>query len=163
MPLIGIIAKKKDIQAIKKEIKNNSIEIIEITKESIQNLKNIKFEEIIFIEDINLEETEYKFMSEIISKSKYLIINVDTGMKKLKNIEIKEPIKLITFGFNSKATITISSVKENKIIICLQRNIKTPSKKIIESKEQEIEISNLRNKKIYNILVTFIINELHNQ
>lgn len=163
MPLIGIIAKKKDIQAIKKEIKNNSIEIIEITKESIQNLKNIKFEEIIFIEDINLEETEYKFMSEIISKSKYLIINVDTGMKKLKNIEIKEPIKLITFGFNSKATITISSVKENKIIICLQRNIETPSKKIMEPKEQEIEISNLRNKKIYNILVTFIINELHNQ
>lgn len=162
MPLIGIIAKKRDIQAIKKEIEKNNTEIIEITKESIKNLKNIKFEEIIFMEDIKIEETEYKYMSDIISKSKYLIINGDIKIKTLKEIEIKEPIKLITFGFNSKATITISSVKENKIIVCLQRNIEKPNKKIIEAKEQEIEISNQRNKKIYNKLVTFIINELHN-
>ena len=47
MSLIGIVAKKKDIQLIKKEIAPNKIEIIEITEESIENLKNIKFEEII--------------------------------------------------------------------------------------------------------------------
>ena len=42
MSLIGIVAKKKDIQLIKKEIAPNKIEIIEITEESIENLKNIK-------------------------------------------------------------------------------------------------------------------------
>ena len=41
MPLVGIIAKKKDIQAIKKELKHCEIEIIEITPKSVQNIKNI--------------------------------------------------------------------------------------------------------------------------
>ena len=41
MALIGIVANKKDIQLIKKEIEPNNIEIVEITRESIQNLKNV--------------------------------------------------------------------------------------------------------------------------
>ena len=36
MPLVGIVAKKREIQAIKKEIKGKNIDIIEITKESIK-------------------------------------------------------------------------------------------------------------------------------
>ena len=51
MPLVGIIAKKKDIQAIKKELKYCEIEIIEITPKSVQNIKNINFEEIIINEN----------------------------------------------------------------------------------------------------------------
>ena len=35
----------------------------------------------------------------------------------------QKPIKFITFGFNSKSTITISSVRDNKIIVCLQRDV----------------------------------------
>ena len=42
MPLVGIVAKRRDIQAIKKEIREKSIEIVEITKQSIENIKNIK-------------------------------------------------------------------------------------------------------------------------
>ena len=42
MPLIGIVAKKKDIQAIKNELKENNVEIIQITKQCVKNLKNIK-------------------------------------------------------------------------------------------------------------------------
>ena len=33
MPLIGIIAKKRDIQAIKKELQESNMKVIEITKE----------------------------------------------------------------------------------------------------------------------------------
>ena len=160
MPLVGIVAKKKDIQAIKKEIKEKNIEIIEITKESIKNLKNIKFEEKIFLQNINLKEEEYKYMNEIISKTKYLIINGDIEIDILKNIQIEKPIKLITFGFNSKSTITISSVKDDKIIVCLQRDIEKSNGEILES--QEKETMSKENKKIYNNLVVFIINELHN-
>jgi len=160
MSLVGIIANKKDIQAIKKEIKEKNIEIIEITKESIRNLKNIKFQEIIFLQNINLQAEEYKYMNEVISKVKYLIINEDIDINILKNIELEKTVKLITFGFNSNATITISSVKDDKIIVCLQREIEKVDGKVLEIQEKQIISKNP--KKIYNNLVVFIINELHN-
>lgn len=160
MLLVGIVAKKKDVEAIKKEIKGENIEIIEITKESIKNIKNIKFEEIIFMENINFEEEEYKYMNEIISKIQYLILNGDIEIDILNKIDVQKPIKLITFGFNSKSTITISSVTDEKIIVCLQRDIEKPNGEIIECQEKQIK--NTNNKKIYNNLVVFIIKELHN-
>lgn len=160
MPLIGIIGKKKDIQSIKKEINIENIDIIEITEESIKNLKNIKFDEIIFLEDIKINNETYKYMNEIISKTKYLIINADIEIKMLK--EIKESVKIITFGFNQKATITISSVNEEKMIICIQRGILRDDKIVIDSQEKEIELNKENSKKIYNNLVVFIIKELHN-
>ena len=162
MPLVGIIAKKRDIQAIKKEIEKENIEIIEITKDSIVNMRNIKFDEIIILRDIKLENEEYKYMKEIISKVEYLIINEDIEIKVLNEVEIEKPIKLITFGFNSKSTITISSVKEEKILICIQRNIEKVNKEIIEEQEKEIILNGCNSQKIYNELVKFIIKELHN-
>ena len=162
MPLIGIIAKKRDFQSIKKELKESNIEIVEITKEAIKNVKNIGFEEILVLEDIKLEVEEYKYMNEIISKAKYLILNSDIKIDFLKQISIERPIKIITFGFNTKATISISSVKEEKIIACLQRNIEKVDGKIIESQEKEIKLDKENDKKIYNKLVVFIVKELHN-
>lgn len=161
MPLVGIIAKKKDIQAIKKEIKGK-IEIIEITKESIKNLKNIKFEEIIVLENINLKEEEYRYMNELISKTEYLILNEDIEIDILKKIEIEKPIKLITFGFNSKSTITVSSIRDEKIIVCIQRDIEKLNGEIIEKQEKEMRVNDENSKKVYKNLSVFIIKELHN-
>ena len=160
MPLIGIVAKRRESQAIRRELKDKNIEIIEITKESIKNIKNIKFQEIIFLQNINLDEEEYKYLKEIISKTKYLIFNGDIEIDILKKIELQKPIKLITFGFNSKSTITISSITEEKIIACLQRNIEKINGEILECQEKQIIIKD--NKKIYNNLIVFIIKELHN-
>lgn len=162
MPLIGIIAKKREAQLINKELKGKDIKIIEITKESIKNVKNISFEEIIVLEDIKLESEEYKYMNEIMSKTKYLILNGDIKIGFLNEIDIEKPIKVITFGFNTKATISISSVKEEKIIVCLQRDIEKMNGKTIESQEKEIKLSRENDKKIYTKLVIFIIEELHN-
>ena len=142
MPLVGIIAKKKDIQAIKKELKHCEIEIIEITPKSVQNIKNINFEEIIITEDIILNEFEYHYMREILSKTKYLIINCDIEIDMLKKIKLENPIKTITYGFNSKATITASSVGEEEILVCLQRNIINAKKQKVEPQEVKIEIQN---------------------
>ena len=161
MPLVGIIAKKRDFQAIKEELQNYNIEFIHINKDSIKNIKNIIFEEIIFLEDINLNSDEYEFMNKIVLKTKYVIVNADIEINILKYIKIDCPIKVITFGFNSKATITISSVKDDKIIVCLQREIEKTNKGIIESQEKEINIID-NNRKIHNKLVIFIIKELHN-
>ena len=162
MPLIGIIAKKRDFQIIKKELKEINVDIIEITKEFTKNVKNIGFEEIIILEDIKLETEEYKYMREIISKTKYLILNGDIEIEFLKEINIEKPIKVITFGFNTKATISISSVKEEKIIVCFQRDIEKLNGEIIESQEKEIKLSKENDKKIYTKLAIFIIKELHN-
>ncbi len=162
MPLIGIIAKKRDIQAIKKELQESNIKVIEITKKAIENVKNVSFEEIIILEDINLKLEEYKYMKEIITKSKYLILNGDIKIKILEEIKVQKPIKVITFGFNSKATITISSIKEEKIIVCLQRDIEKVNGNIIETQEKEIKIGKENCKKIYNKLAVFIIEQLHN-
>ena len=50
MPLIGIVARKKDIKDIKRKLGEN-YELIELNSESIKNLKNIKFDEIIYNKD----------------------------------------------------------------------------------------------------------------
>ena len=160
MLFIGLIAKKKDVQSIRKDIKEKEIEIIEIKENNIENLKNIKFEEIIFLDDINLKENEYIFLKELIQNSKHLIINTDISISILRKIGIEKPIKIITFGFNSKATITISSIKENKVMIFIQRDIMITEQKRIETQEREIKLEN--NEKIYNKIVAFIIKELHN-
>lgn len=160
MPLIGIIANKKDIKAIKNSIQKNNIEIVEITKESIENIKNIKFDEIIVMKKIHITEEQNKKLNEIVSKVEYLIINADINIEAKE--PIKSPIKVITFGFNSKSTITISSVKENKIIIYIQRKIEKNNKEIIDEEEKEIRVHAKSNDKIYNNLVVFILKELHN-
>ena len=162
MLLVGIIAKKKDFQSIKRELQKYNIKLIHINKESIGNVKNIVFEEIIFLEDINLKIDEYEYMNEIILKTKYLIINADIELNILKCVKTPKPIKVITFGFNSKATITISSVNDEKIIACVQRDLEILENKIIETQEKEIEIIQNRDRKIHNKLVIFIIKELHN-
>ena len=65
MPLIEKKKKKKDIQAIKKEVQGNNIEIIEITKESIKNVRNIRFEQIIFLQNINFTQTGFTLLLSI--------------------------------------------------------------------------------------------------
>ena len=162
MPLVGIIAKKRDFQAIKKELQNCNIELIHLNKETIMHVNKIFFEEIIILEDINLMPSEYKFMNEVVLKTKYLIINADIEINILKYITIEKPVKVITFGFNSKATISISSVNDEKIIVCLQRNLERVDNKIIEAQEKEIKIVKDTNRKIHNKLVVFIVKELHN-
>ena len=114
------------------------------------------FDEIIYDKDINLTEEEYKFMREIINKTKYILINSDVKIKIPENILIK----IITFGFNSKSTIMISSVKENYIIISVQREIEKLNGDIIENQEKKIEIELNKKSSIYNEIINFLIKEL---
>lgn len=162
MILIGMIANNKDVQEIKRIIADNNIKIININEESIKNIKNVKFDEIIVMKNIKLKKEEYKYMNDIIVNTKYMIVNADMEIDFLKELKIQKPIKLITYGFNSKATITISSVNEEKIIVCLQRNLERLDNEIIEAQEKEIKIFQNFNKKIHNRLAVFIIKELHN-
>ena len=50
-------------------------------------------------------------------------------------------LNIITFGFNSKSTITASSVEEG-FLICLQRKIIDINNKVLEPQEIEVKILN---------------------
>ena len=58
---------------------------------------------------------------------------------------------VITYGFNSKATITASSVEEDNTLLCIQRNIKTIRQKEIE--QQEIAIKNSSSNKYVDMVI----------
>ena len=157
MTLLGIIADKKDIKLIKRCIQKKYIELIEITNQSLPNIKNVRFDEIIIMKDIISNKIENKYLVELISNVKYLIINADIKMEVLKNIKL--PTKIITFGFNPKSTITISSVNEKKIILDIQRKIEKINKQVIEKEEKEIQ---LQERNIYINIIVFIIKILNN-
>ena len=162
MALVGIIAKKKNIKELKKKL-GDKYEVVDITNESVKNFKNIKFEEIICNKVINLTKEEYKFMREIINKTKYVIVNSDIEIKFLKNINMEKPIKIITFGFNQKSTLSISSIKEDYIIISVQRDIEKINKQKIENQERKIEIVPSDKISIYSQIINFIVRELNEE
>ena len=139
MAFIGIIADSKSEKIIsmileEKLGKNNNIMVI--NSRSVENLKNIKFETILLANNNKIIEENREALNKIISNTKFLVLNADIDV----NLDIQENVelKIITFGFNTKATITASSVEEN-ILICIQRNLKDIYNNIIE--QQEIKIS----------------------
>lgn len=139
MACIGIVADKNSEQEIEKILLekskeyNNIFTIIIINEKSINNIKNIKFETILIYKNIIKSEDIFK---QILSNTKYLILNsdIEKPLKIVENIDIT----IITYGFNSKATITASSVNENEILLCIQRNILNLNKKLIEPQEINI-------------------------
>lgn len=139
MPFIGIITDEKSENYIRREIIKNlklsESNVLFIKEKSVENIKNIKFETIIFARKFKNMEV----LNKIIENAKYLIINTDI----IKNIEQFEKlnINIITYGFNSKAKITASSVEEDERLICVKEDIKTINNKIIEPEEIKIEES----------------------
>lgn len=150
MSFIGIVCENKNENYIKqilnKRLQNKTI--IFFSEESIENLKNIKFETIIIMTNNQKILSKKDILKNIISKAEYLIINADEEI----NLGLLENISLniITYGFNSKSTITASSVKEEGILLCIQRAIKDFNE--IKIEPQEIYI-----KKSVPKLVTSII------
>ena len=165
MPFIGVIAKECDSNFIKNEIIKNSVnnkfEVFNINQKNIQNIKNITFESIIINEDIKEFLRYSKYLEEILKKAKYIIINSDI----IKDISIfgNSKINIITYGLNSQATVTISSVKEEDILVCIQKSFRNINDKAIE--EQEINIKIVRNnlKKLCNTLSIFTILSIYGE
>lgn len=164
MPFIGIVAKENDSNFIKnginKNAKLNKFEIININTKSIENVKNIKFDIIVINENIEDLLKKSKYLEQIISKTYYVIINSDVknNLSLLKNIGTN----IITYGFNAKATITISSVKEESTMLCIQRSINGINK-TIEEQEINIKIEKNNVNKLYNVLVIFTILEIYGE
>ena len=136
MPFIGVIADEKNENFIRREIVDNlklrESSVLFIKEKSIENIKNIKFETIILARKFKNME----MLKQILLNAKYLIINTD----RIKNIEMFNELnlKIITFGFNLRATVTASSVTEDGILICIQKEIEGIKGNIIEPQEIKI-------------------------
>lgn len=144
MAFIGIITSDKNEISLKKAVVRalqtceNKHNVIIIDKENIDNMKNIKFNSIIMNKENNIEQNRKIVLKQILKNAKYLIINSDiyTRLDIVSNINIS----VITYGYNLKATITASSINEDKILLCIQRSINVEEKSNIEPKEIYIDI-----------------------
>lgn len=157
MSFIGIVTNSKNEESMVKKIFKlfPADNIIFITSKNIDNIRNIQFETVV----INGNIKDDVKLKNIIAKSKYVILNTDVELEKefWKDLNLT----IISYGFNNKATFTISSVSENNIIICLQRTIKNIFDEKIEP--QEFEEENNTNVDINVILYEKIVQLIYSK
>lgn len=157
MSFIGVICDTKNENYIKQilmeNLKNKTVIILK--ENNIENFKNIKFETIIIMSNDKtriLNESKLNgenFVKKIMGNAKYLVVNADEEIN--LNLLQETNGKVITYGFNSKSTITASSVKEDSILLCVQRNIENLEGNNIEL--QEFNINKFNSKTPTNIVM----------
>ena len=158
MPFVGIIAKESESNFIKNEVLKNSslkFEFVNINRKSVQNVKNIRFETIIINNEISDFLNVSKYLEELIINAKYIIVNSDI----IKNINIIKQYNsnIITYGLNQKAMITISSIKNENILIFIQNKLKNINNDEIEEQEVNVKINKKSLKKVSNSMAIFTI------
>lgn len=157
MSFMGIVTNSKNEESMVKKIFKlfPADNIIFITSKNIDNIRNIQFETVV----INGNIKDDVKLKNIITKSKYVVLNTDVELEKefWKDLNLT----IISYGFNNKATFTISSVSENNIIICLQRTIKNIFDEKIEP--QEFEEKNDTNVDINVILYEKIVQLIYSK
>ena len=100
------------------------------------------------------KESESNFIKKEVTK------NAKCKKLEVLNINKKNILKdseIITYGLNQKATITMSSIKSENILICVQKNFKNYYGKIVEEQEVNVEITKNNLKKISNTMAIFTI------
>lgn len=164
MSFIGVIASKKCFENIKKkigeEIKEETINFIQINLRSIENIKNIKFE-IIIVED-NLEKfkNHKEILEKIFENTEYLLINTDQNPEKS---QIKDKANRITYGLNQKANVTVSSISETDILVYWQKNLKDREGKKVEIEERRIKKGEMSALKTYEILIIYTLFKIYDK
>lgn len=162
MPFIGIIANENDSNYIKneciKKFKDSRLEFININKKSLENLKNVKFETIIVKDNLESILTKSNYINNILENAKYLIVNTDI---KENEINMNKYKSFISYGFNSNSSITISSIKDENILICIQKKIEGINNKIKEEQECNFYIGKHNIEKLYNNLAIFAVKTIY--
>lgn len=166
MLFVGVIGENKDYRLLNKRIKKEiskfkeKLELIDIDDKSIDNLKNVKFDTIVILSFPKKLKNKIYEIRKILEGCKYLIINADIDINKTLIEELQ--FDILTFGLNQKSTITASSIGDNNMIICLQRNIKNVYQELIEPNEFNIKYNENIDNNVYNCLVYFSILLLYN-
>lgn len=151
MPFIEIITDTKSQIQLNKSIKKeqvNNCEILYIKEKNIDNIKNIKLETLV----VNKEIEDMEKISKIIENTKNVIINLDFN-------KIEKQNKFISYGYNSKSDITISSIDEDEALIYIQKEITSIFGRKIEPQEVKVKLKSDIN--IYNIMIIIALNVLY--
>ena len=153
MFFIGIISEEKNEKYIKEMLKHNinNSNVIFINEKDIDNIKNVKFKIIVLNKELinkNLEIDDTDLDGEKV------ILNSDINVKLVENLNLK----VITYGFNSKATVTASSITEEEMLVCIQRNIVDMYNNKFEPQEINIEKNELLD--IYDNMYIMCINSI---
>lgn len=156
MLFIGIITDQKSENDIKRLLANNNFltenNVIFIREKNIDNIKNVHFDTVV----INKEFEKTEELNKLLENAKNVIINIDTNIEN-KGLNVVNS-NIITYGFNSKSSITISSVTDDDVLIYLQRNI---CNNYGEIEVQEIKIENNPNYSIYDLIIVLTLFLLH--
>ena len=162
MTFIGIITDPKNAtytrNSLDRDFSSQHEKLLFIHEQNIHNIKNIRFETILF----DTEEFINKdALIKILSNAKNLIINADIGdaIHIIKNSNLQ----VITFGFNQKSTVTISSVTEESILMCIQRKIQDMSGNIIDPQEIKINIKKPKNIMTNTVIGVQILRVIYNK
>lgn len=151
MLFIGIITDQKSENDIKRLLMSNNFltenNVIFIKEKNIDNIKNVHFDTVV----INKEFEKIDELNKLLENAKNVIVNMDT-------IDIEDlglaSSNVITYGFNSKSSITISSVTDDDVLIYLQRNIYNNYGEI---EVQEIKVENNPNYSIYDLIIVLTL------
>ncbi len=138
----------KNIELINELIQHNKVIII--TKDNVNKYLDEEID-ILIIEDKNIKNKDLEILC---NNSKYILLQDNINL----NIKLKKDLNVITFGFNHKSTVTVSSISEEKIVICIQRQIKNYKNKVIE--QQELIIKNDKEYDINKKIIQKIIQEI---
>ena len=153
MPFIEIITDSKSQNQLNKVITKqmvNNCELLYIKEKNIENIKNIKLETLV----LNRKIENIELINKIAENAKNIIFNLDLN-KEITNAESKK----ISFGYNSKSDITISSVKDDEIMICIQNTIESIYGKKVEPQEVKVDIKSDVN--VYNIMIIIALTALY--
>ena len=143
-------------------LSNDNINLIVISMKTVETAEidsfGLEFDFLI----INIIDS--KFQKDTFLKTKfincdYYIINTDEDNLNLLSLESLDGI-IITYGFNSKATMTISSHIIDQTMeasLCLQREIITLSGDRVDSFEFIMEINSKNKDHIYSVLAASVL------
>lgn len=155
MSLIEIVTDEDSRMQLSKVVDKqmvNGNEVIYIKEENLDNVKNIKLETSVINSKIDDKET----LKRIIENSKNIIVNIDYNEDIDKYIQGKN---VITFGYNLKSDITVSSINEEKSFLALQKNVRSIFGKEIEMQEIKADIN--YNINVYNVMIIIALTILY--
>ena len=152
MPFIEIITDLKSQAQLSKIINKESVnncEIMYIREKNIENIKNIRLDTLVLNQAIDKTE----IIQKIVNNTKNLVLNIDLNENNF------EDVNLISFGYNSKSDITISSIEEDEVLICIQNTITSIYGRKIEPQEIKVNVKSDIN--VYNIMIIIALTALY--
>jgi len=156
MFFIGIITDKNSENNIKNIMKNkiSKNKIIFLNKSNLKNFKNVKFDSVV----INNKIDDIYVLNDIMDKSNFILYNSDITDN---NIFSEKSENQISYGFNSRANVTVSSVTDDNYLLYIQGNIDGYNRSTC-MQEIRFEKEN-HNVNVYDGMITTIIDLIYNK